>query len=77
MAEHTITLNLDDKHHSALEALAEQQDMSKSAVLRSALRLYQMVTFRLRAGEQLAFTRDGKVVPIIPVGLMPLQDEES
>jgi len=65
----TLTLNLDDRHDEALQQLATEQDMSKAAVLRQALRLYQTVYLRQKAGEQLAFTKGGKVVPQVIVGL--------
>lgn len=67
----TLTLNLDERHDEALTKLAAETDMSKTAVLRQALRLYQMVHQRAQDGQQLAFTKDGKVVPMHIVGLIP------
>ena len=58
---------------SALEVLAAEQDMSKTQVMRQALRLYQVVHLRAKAGEQLAFTKDGKVVPILVLSMLPLE----
>jgi len=66
----TLTLNLDDRHDEALTRLAAETDMSKTAVLRQALRLYQLVHERAKDGQQLAFTKDGKVIPIITPSLM-------
>lgn len=51
----TMTLNLTDAEMSALEDLARRKDLSKTAVLRQALRLYQMVDVRLAQGEKLFF----------------------
>jgi len=51
----TMTLNLTDAEMSALEELARKKDLSKTAVLRQALRLYQTVDVRLAQGEKLFF----------------------
>lgn len=54
----TMTLNLTEPEMAALDALCSEKDMSKTAVLRQALRLYQLVNSRLRVGEKL-FLEDG------------------
>lgn len=51
----TMTLNLTDKEMRVLEALSTQKDLSKSAILRQALRLYQLVDLRLAEGGKLFF----------------------
>ena len=51
----TMTLNLSDAEMRALEALCEQKDLSKTAVIRQALRLYQLVDTRLASGGKLFF----------------------
>ena len=51
----TMTLNLTDAEMGALETLSAQKDMSKTAVLRQALRLYQVIQARLEMGEKLYF----------------------
>ncbi|MEO8494367.1 MAG: ribbon-helix-helix protein, CopG family [Planctomycetota bacterium] len=56
----TMTLNLTDAEMKALEELAERKDLSKTAVLRQALRLYQLVDERLANGEKLFFEDDEK-----------------
>jgi hypothetical protein len=54
MAEkRTMTLNLTDADMEALEALCARKDMSKTAVVRQALKLYQAVDERLSRGEKL------------------------
>lgn len=72
----TMTLNLDDRHMDALEALATEQDLSKTALMRQALRLYQMVHQRAKDGQQLAFVdRAGKLVRQVVVGLPAFDDD--
>lgn len=57
-AKKTMTLNLSEKEMAALEALAADKDMSKTAVMRQALRLYQLVSHRVAAGERMYFSGD-------------------
>lgn len=54
----TMTLNLTEAEMSALDELSAQKDISKTAVLRQALRLYQMLDARLARGEKLFFEDD-------------------
>lgn len=49
----TMTLNLTEAEMEALEAMCVEKDMSKTAVMRQALRLYQLVNARLKTGEKL------------------------
>lgn len=51
----TMTLNLTDSEMSALEALAQKKELTKTSVIRQALRLYQLVDQRLEGGEKLFF----------------------
>jgi hypothetical protein len=51
----TMTLNLTEAEMVALEKLSAQKDLSKTAVLRQALRLYQLVDNRLAQGDTLYF----------------------
>jgi hypothetical protein len=48
----TMTLNLTDAEMDALETMASQKDLNKTAVIRQALRLYQMVDQRIREGKK-------------------------
>jgi predicted transcriptional regulator len=50
-----MTLNLTAGEMEALDELARKKDLSKTAVIRQALRLYQMVDLRLAQGEKLFF----------------------
>ena len=56
----TMTLNLTDTEMAVLEELSEKKDLSKTAVLRQALRLYQMVNVRIDRGEKLFFEDEAK-----------------
>ena len=56
----TMTLNLTDAEMRVLQELAAQKDLSKTAVLRQALRLYQLVDARLTAGAKLFFEDEMK-----------------
>lgn len=57
-ARKTMTLNLTETEMKALEELSATKDISKTAVLRQALRLYQMVEVRIARGEKLFFEHD-------------------
>ena len=54
-AKKTMTLNLTDAEMVVLEELCEKKDLSKTAVLRQALRLYQAVESRTERGAKLFF----------------------
>ena len=58
MAKETMTLNLSEREMDVLENLAVEIDMSKTAVMRQALRLYQLVRVRAQAGERIFFEGD-------------------
>jgi predicted transcriptional regulator len=51
----TMTLNLTDREMEALEQIAGRKDLSKTQVVRQAIRLYQTVESRLENGEKLFF----------------------
>ncbi len=56
----TMTLNLTDAEMTVLDDLARKKDLSKTAVIRQALRLYQMVDARISRGEKLCFEDDNE-----------------
>lgn len=56
----TMTLNLSDEEMAVLDDLAVKKDLTKTAVIRQALRLYQVVDARLSAGEKLIFEDEAK-----------------
>ena len=57
-AKKTMTLNLTDAEMSVLEDLCAKKDLSKTSLLRQALRLYQLVETRLEKGDKLFFEDD-------------------
>jgi len=58
LTKRTMTLNLTEAEMRALEDLSGQKDISKTAVLRQALRLYQLIEARIARGEKLFFEND-------------------
>ena len=58
MDKRTMTLNLTDQEMTLLEELCEKKGLSKTALLRQALRLYQMVDARIDRGDKLLFEND-------------------
>lgn len=57
-AKRTMTLNLTDAEMRVLDELSARKDVSKTAVLRQALRLYQAVEARVERGEKLLFENE-------------------
>ena len=51
----TMTLNLTEAEMRVLEELSARKDLSKTALLRQALRMYQVVDARLEKGDKLFF----------------------
>lgn len=49
----TMTLNLNAAEMDALEDIARRKELSKTAVVRQALRLYSTIDARVGAGEKL------------------------
>ena len=54
----TMTLNLTDAEMRVLDELSARKDITKTAVLRQALRLYQTIDARVEKGEKLLFEND-------------------
>lgn len=57
-AKKTMTLNLTESEMRVLEELSLEKDISKTAVVRQALRLYQLVQTRAERGEKLFFENE-------------------
>jgi predicted transcriptional regulator len=49
----TMTLNLTEEEMTILDELSARYDMSKTAIVRKALRMYQVIDARLQRGEKL------------------------
>jgi hypothetical protein len=56
----TMTLNLTEQEMAVLDQLSAKKDLTKTALMRQALRLYQMVDARLARGERLFFEDEAK-----------------
>jgi hypothetical protein len=54
----TMTLNLADTEMAVLQQLSDSKELSKTAVIRQALRLYQYIELRRSSGEKLYFEDD-------------------
>lgn len=66
----TMTVNMPEREMLALERIADHHQMSKTAVMRQALRLYQLIHIRLQAGETMSFSGDAdRITMIAAVGL--------
>jgi hypothetical protein len=57
MDRRQMTLMLSDKEMSILDQLSERRGMTKTALVRQALRLYQSVTERIESGEKIFVER--------------------
>jgi len=55
-----ITLYLSDAESAVLEEMCERRGLSKNALLRQALRIYQLVDAKAQSGEKLFFEDKGK-----------------
>lgn len=53
-----MTLNLTAPEMEALDELAQRKDLTKTAVIRQALRLFQLVDTRVAQGEKLFFENE-------------------
>jgi len=58
MSKKTMTLNLTEAEMAALEALCEKKQMSKTQLVRQAIRLYQKVDERIEDGGKLFFENE-------------------
>lgn len=54
----TMTLNLTETEMLVLEELSDRKDLSKTALVRQALRMYQVVEARLERGDKLFFENE-------------------
>lgn len=50
-----MTLNLAEREDEALEAMAKKKAMTKTAVIRQALRLYQLLDAKMAEGKEMVF----------------------
>lgn len=64
MSKLTMTLNLSEREMAAVERMAADAELSKTALIRQALRLYEMVNARILAGETMTFSGDQERVAL-------------
>jgi hypothetical protein len=55
MSKRTMTLNLSRAEMDSIEELCEKKQLTKTALLRQCLRLYQVIEARIEAGEKVFF----------------------
>lgn len=60
----TMTLNLSAREMATVERLAAEAELSKTALIRQALRLYETINSRIRAGETMTFSGDRERVAL-------------
>ena len=65
-----INIHISNRENEVLEDLARTKELSRSAVMRQALRLYQLVDYRLARGERMFFEGDERMelLPLIAPG---------
>lgn len=49
----TMTLNLSEDEMNSLDQLAERNDMTKTAVIKKAIRIYLILEARMQRGEHI------------------------
>lgn len=54
----TMTLNLTYEEMTVLESLCLKKDLNKTALMRQALRLYQVLDIRIENGEKVFFENE-------------------
>ncbi len=54
-SKRTMTINLSPAEMEVLEELCLKKDLSKTAVVKQALRIYQVIDSKLENGEKLYF----------------------
>lgn len=67
---HALLLDLSDAEHDVVLALGREMDLSSRAVMRQALRLYQLVQTRIKAGESFQFSGDAERLKAFAGGAM-------
>lgn len=78
-----MTLNLTAREMAVVEELAASHEITKTALIRQALRVYQMIQSRIAAGETMTFSGDKERVALFvgpgfdPQSNGPKQDHEA
>lgn len=78
MTKATMTLNLSEREMAVLEQMAKDADISKTTLIRSALRLYQLVNERIKNGETMSFSGDKeRIAMFVGPGFTPLDTGDA
>lgn len=56
MTKRTMTLNLSEREMVVLEELSSRNEMTKTQIMRRALRLYQLVDIKAHEGKSIVFS---------------------
>ena len=73
----TMTFNLSDTEMEVLSALAKEQELTKTQMLKQALRFYQLVLQRARNGETISFSGDpGRIVEFVGPGFWTIHQPQ-
>ena len=68
----SVTLVLSDKEYKVLNSLSNEGGLSNTAVLRQALRMYQYLHERAKAGETFHLSGDkARAVEFVGIGFGP------
>lgn len=68
----TMTLNLSDAEMAHVERLCVEQDLSKTALMKTALRTYALIVTRMKAGETMSFSGDKeRIIQFVGPGFWP------
>ncbi len=60
----TMTLNLSEDEMDSLEQLAERNDLTKTAVIKKAIRVYLLLEKRLEKGERLYVEDESRKIKV-------------
>ena len=74
----TMTLNLTVREMEVVEEMCAEIEISKTQLMRQALRVYQMVHVRAMRGERIMFSGDPRMaVEFVGIGLSPMDAQEK
>ena len=60
----TMTLNLSEEEMASLEQLAQRNDMTKTAIIRKAIRIYLILETRMQRGEHIFVEDEAHMVKV-------------
>jgi predicted transcriptional regulator len=60
----TMTLNLSEEEMNSLEQLAQRNDLTKTALIRKAIRIYLVLETRMQRGERLFVEDESRKIKV-------------